>query len=193
MTVLFFLNYETHLHTKAKRVLRRLHAGESKKALSKEFNVDTKTSRRWIENKEFINELDACGKHKQVVVSVSSAELEERCWEFLCQCRQRRIVVTGSMVCSLAQEMKDLKIDHFKASEGCLQKFKNRHQIQAHSICGEANSLNIKVLTIERNKFPKLLKGIRPIIYVQLRRKRACFTRRLCRDVRSCRTMTGME
>ena len=55
---------------------------------------------------------------KQVTVSVSSGELEERCPEFLCQFRQRGMVVTGPMLCALAQdEAKDLGLPDFKASE----------------------------------------------------------------------------
>ena len=94
------------------------------------------------------------------MVNVSCAELEERCLEFLRECRQRGMIVTGPMLCTLAQEeAKDLGMDDFKASEGWIHKFKSRHQIQSRSISGESKSVNIQVVEDWKAQIPDIIGG----------------------------------
>ena len=86
-------------------------------------------------------------KHKRVKVEPKYEEIEEVVLEFLRLAREQGETVTSPMLSQLAEEVRALGLEDFKASERRLSRLKDRHGSSAKAISGKTKSVN--VLTVE--------------------------------------------
>lgn len=83
-------------------------------------------------------------------------------WEWFQKARSQRIPVSGPMLQEKALSFAEnlgLKEEDFKASNGWLNRFRQRHNISYAAICGEGGSVSEQQVTDWVSKLPDIVKG----------------------------------
>lgn len=81
-------------------------------------------------------------------------------WDWFRTARSQSIPVSGRMLQEKALAFtKELGIEDFKASNGWLSSFRQRHNINIESICGESGSVSEKDVNDWCDKLPDILSG----------------------------------
>ena len=93
-------------------------------------------------------------------IKVKSDDLEAYVMNFVKRCRLHNAVVTGPMICNAAETFaeKELGVE-FKASQGWLEKFKQRNQLICMSLQGERASAPIANAEEFKSRLPGILEN----------------------------------
>lgn len=120
-------------------IIERLKKGKSLRAVAQEFDISTRTVYRIKQNsakyETFCNDykkLNGNIKKRRMVVPCTDEKFDSAVYEWFLQQRKQGIPVIGPLLCEKALEInKQLGGNpDFKASNGWLRNFKNRHGIR---------------------------------------------------------------
>ena len=92
-------------------------------------------------------------------------EIEKKILDWFRKARSKNIPVTGPMLQEKARQIAealDLSQEDFKASNGWLDRFKNRNGIKAKCISGEAGGVSEDTVESWRERLPEILQGWSP-------------------------------
>jgi hypothetical protein len=99
-------------------------------------------------------------KQLKIPKITGNEEINELVWEWFTNARSKNIHISSPMDQSEALAVANsLGNDHFKASTGWLDSFKERHNIVQNRICGETKDVDESVVSEYK---PKLLELISP-------------------------------
>ena len=117
---------------------------KSKTEIAKQFNVPLSTLSTWLKNKDSIKEgYQKFGPKRKSMKVGHYDELEEVLTTWFKSTRSNDIPISGPMLQAKAEELaKKMSIQGFHASNGWLDRFKERHGITFKKVCGESNSVN---------------------------------------------------
>jgi transposase len=116
----------------------------SKTEIAKQFSVPLSTLSTWLKNKDSIKDgYQKFGpKRKSMKVGLYD-ELEEVLTTWFKATRSNNIPISGPMLQAKADELAHkMSVQGFNASNGWLDRFKERHGITFKKVCGESNSVN---------------------------------------------------
>jgi len=95
--------------------------------------------------------------------SYANEEINKLTRECFISARAKNIPISGPIIqskaCHIAEQM---SIAEFKASNGWLESFKNRHNIVWHQICGESNSIDVKNVDEWKVKLKIIIEEYKP-------------------------------
>lgn len=116
-----------------------------------------------IQNKSQIIDEYIGAQNVGAKMKVRSAKFEvinELTFNWLTQVLAKNLPISGSMVQEKAKEIAIENGDHeFKASNGWLESFKNRHQLTFSAVCGESKDVDQQPVADFRDKLPELIAG----------------------------------
>lgn len=149
-----------------KEVLDLLDKGDSQRKIAEAFSVAKSTvgniGKNRIEILKAWNE-NCCSERKRKLRKTENEELNNLVFEFFCKCRSIDIPVSGPMLQSKAKEIAEkLDIEKFQASNGWLESFQRRHNINFRILCGESAAADLEVAAEWKSKLPNLLKEYTP-------------------------------
>ncbi|XP_033212335.1 tigger transposable element-derived protein 6-like [Belonocnema kinseyi] len=111
--------------------------------------------RAWNEN--------CCSERKSKLRESENEELNNMVFEFFCKCRSIDIAVSGPMLQSKAKEIAEkLGIEKCQASNGWLEFFQRRRNINFLILCGESAAADLELAADWKSKLPNLLKEYTP-------------------------------
>lgn len=116
--------------------------GKSLQNIAKEFNIPANTLSTIAKNESKIRAQPE-GDKRMKNRPLKHAALEEALYKWIVQCRSTDINLSGPIITAKAKTFAEtMKIVDFKASNGWLRNFKNRHGISFKKICGESKSVD---------------------------------------------------
>ncbi|XP_033218078.1 tigger transposable element-derived protein 4-like [Belonocnema kinseyi] len=90
---------------------------------------------------------------KREVLDLIDKELNNLVFEFFCKCRSIDIRVSGPMFQSKAKEIAEkFGIEDFQTSNGWLESFRSRHNINFRILCGESAAADLEVAAEWKSK-----------------------------------------
>ncbi|XP_025205099.1 tigger transposable element-derived protein 6-like [Melanaphis sacchari] len=112
--------------------------------------------------------------------------------EWFCRARSYNLPVSGPLLQEKAREVaNEVGLENFKASNGWLQKFRERHNISFKNICGEGNSVDTSVVEKWLEKLKTLISDYEPknifncdetgLFFRALPDKTLCLKNEICR------------
>ena len=155
------------LKQKVEFIKQKESAGRSQRELANQFGIGKTQVQVILKRKsEFLDSYESgetSDSRKRLSVRSPNEELNILTWEWF-QCkRSQQIPISGPALQEKALEYaKQLKIDSFKASNGCLESFRRRHDIKCATICGESASVNPTTVSDWKDKHPTLVDGYEP-------------------------------
>ena len=122
-------------------VLLRKQKGESQRKIAEHYCV-SKTTIAKIKKNEYsiINSVESnCSQNrKRKIRKTENDEVNNIMLEFFIKCRAQNIPVTGPMLQAKAAEItSSLQIEKFSASNGWLEAFRRRNNINFRALCGQ--------------------------------------------------------
>ncbi|XP_008181899.1 tigger transposable element-derived protein 6-like [Acyrthosiphon pisum] len=113
-------------------------------------------------------------------------------FEWFCRDRSYNLPVSGSLLQEKARGVaNEVGLESFKASNGWLQKFRERHNISFKNICGEGNSVDTSVIEKWLEKLKTLISDYEPknifncdetgLFFRALPDKTLCLKNEICR------------
>ncbi|XP_060844196.1 tigger transposable element-derived protein 6-like [Rhopalosiphum padi] len=113
-------------------------------------------------------------------------------FEWFCRARSYNLPVSGPLLQEKAREVaNEVGLENFKASNGWLQKFRERHNISFKNICGEGNSVDTSVVEKWLEKLKTLISDYEPknifncdetgLFFRALPDKTLCLKNEICR------------
>lgn len=100
---------------------------------------------------------------KKSFLKTEGLNTDKLCFEWFAKARTQNIPISGQLVKAKAKEVADqLGYDNFHASDGWLQKWRKRHNIDFRSISGEAADVNREDVDQFMEKLPCMLLGYQP-------------------------------
>ena len=121
-----------------------------------------------MKNREKILSADLPRNSKSLKISMHP-NLDEMIFEWFCNLRSNNLPITGSIIQEKAAQFAvRLGYEDFKASDGWLNRFKNRHNIKEKPICGEGASVSMAYIQNERGCLEREVKKLQPSRYLQL-------------------------
>ena len=101
-----------------------------------------------------------CEKHHK---STDYDEINCAMFELFVSARAKGIPISGPLIQTEALETaKKLGKHNFKASNGCLESFKHRHNIVFKAVCGEGNDADMQTVADWKGKIEDLVAGYEP-------------------------------
>ena len=95
--------------------------------------------------------------------TTGNEEVNKLTWEWFVQARSKNIPLSGPFIQEQAKLFaKKLGRDEFRASNGWLESFKNRHAIVWNSVSGESNDVDMSLVDDWKSKIGSLLEGYKP-------------------------------
>lgn len=127
-------------------VINKSKSGVSSRKLAEEFNVGRTQIQNIVKRKsEFIDDFESnVGQDRKRRRHVTgNEEINSLCWDWFKDASSRRINITGPLIKEKALRFaKDLNKTEFKASNGWLESFKERHNIAFGTMSGERGDVN---------------------------------------------------
>lgn len=119
-------------------IIRSIDRGVAQATLAYQFKVNKSTISRLNRKKsrkaiESILESDMDMTTRKRISNVQNSEIDDKTLEYVKECRARNINVTGTMIQGFARDTFGILNADFKASNGWLQSFVNRHNIRFNS------------------------------------------------------------
>lgn len=119
---------------------------QSKKDIASIFGIPASTLSTIVKNGPEICKQFYAGDTRKRKRNVEFPDLEAATIKWFVQCRDNNISVSGSLLRERAEIFaQKLGYVNFKASNGWLEKFKNRHGITFRQVCGESADVNKEV------------------------------------------------
>ena len=123
--------------------LKKLENGAAKKDVASHYNIPRNTLSTWIKNKDkIIKAFEGGDKQSQQRLTVSNHDtLDRALYKWFVKVREEGIPISGTILREKALKYsEELGIDNFKASNGWLDRWKNRHGVTFKTVSGEAKS-----------------------------------------------------
>ncbi|VEN43486.1 unnamed protein product [Callosobruchus maculatus] len=147
-------------------VLQRLDKGESLQQIAKELNVGVTTIKDWRKNRKDIESYtitidgENALKHRKTLKRAKLELLDNALWMWFCQERRKGTPISGPILKEKAIVLhKKLKAaSEFAASEGWIDRWKNRHGVRFVSISGEKLSADNEAAREFCVKFQEIFK-----------------------------------
>lgn len=132
--------------TEKYKALKKIEEGQrTKKSIAEEYGVKKNTISTWIANKTKIMEAYESGQinpSRQKLKKSDNRDLDEAVFIWFKNARSNNIPVNGNVIkekaLSLAQSF---ELTDFRASDGWLDKWKQRHNVAFKAVSGEANDV----------------------------------------------------
>ena len=103
------------------------------------------------------------GNRKRKLRKTSNEEINLAVWEFFKLCRSKNIPVSGPMLQAKAKDItNELGISEFNASNGWLESFRSRNNINFRSLCGESASADCNAAEDCKAKLTEFVKDYPP-------------------------------
>ena len=138
----------------------------SKTEIARQFNVPASKLSTWIKNKETIKDgYQKFGPKRKSMKVGAHDELEEVLITWFEATRSNNIPVLGPLLQAKAEELSQkMNIHGFHASNGWLDRFKERHGVSFKKVCGESNSVNTasEDMNVWQSKLIMLLEKYKP-------------------------------
>ena len=143
--------------------LNQLEKGSSQRDIAAKLGVSPGTVANWSKTKESIQKAAAenanANSKRAVRVSGLQEVLDDRIYNWFAAVRSRNRPVSGPMLQTKAREVAEcIGLDEFVASNGWLEKFRKRHNINCRVLSGESAEMNQKVVTNWNNNIMYLLR-----------------------------------
>ncbi|XP_033231713.1 tigger transposable element-derived protein 6-like [Belonocnema kinseyi] len=130
-----------------KEVLDLIDKGGSQRKIAEAFSVAKSTVGNIGKNRSEVLRAwnkNCCSERKRKLRKTGNEELNNFVFEFFCKCRSIDISVSGPMLQSKAKEIAEkLGIEKFQASNGWLESFQRRHNINFPILCGESAAADL--------------------------------------------------
>lgn len=127
-------------------LIRAIEAGETKSDVGKRFGFSRSTVSTIWKNREKILQAEESGKFSKKLKRPKYENLDQAMLSWFHRQRQNNMPVSGPIIKAKAEEFaKELRLMTFKASEGWLGKFKQRHHINYGKANGEARSVEVDI------------------------------------------------
>ena len=128
------------------KALQKISQGKStNKSIAEEYGVKKNTVSTWIANKRKITEAYESGQvnsSRKKMKKSTNSDLDEAVFLWFKNARSNNIPVSGNIIKEKAISLsKSLDLADFKASEGWLDKWKQRHNVTFKTVSGEENSV----------------------------------------------------
>ncbi|XP_028173488.1 tigger transposable element-derived protein 4-like isoform X1 [Ostrinia furnacalis] len=124
-------------------LIRSIEAGEKISDVGRRFGFSRSTVSTIWKNKEKILQAEADGKSAKKLKKPQYEDLDPPMLAWFYNQRQNNVPVSGPIMKAKAEEIaKELGLTAFKASEGWLGRFKQRHHIDYGKINGEVQGVN---------------------------------------------------
>jgi len=147
------------------RVIQLVEKGNRKKQdIAKEFNIPPNTLSTFLKNKADILKKfeDNKGDNKRSKPA-EYPNVEVCLFKWFTQCRDKNIPISGPILKEKAEYFAtQFGYSNFKASQGWLGNWKNRHNIIFRKICGESASLNDSLCNEWLGKLSNIIKEYSP-------------------------------
>ena len=157
------LQTELSLQQKSE-VLLRIQKGESQHKLTEQYGVSKTTIANIKKNEHsIINSVEStCSQNrKQKMRKTENEEGNNIMLEFFIKCRAQNIRVTGPMLQAKAVEIaSSLQIENFSASNGWLEAFRRRNNINFRTLYGESANVDKEQHVIGKGTWLLLLKDM---------------------------------
>lgn len=148
---------------KKKEVLDRIQAGRTCRQVAEEFAVSKSTVSKISTSKEEILrawEENGNSKRKRLARKTEYENINAKVLEFFVDCRSKNIPVSGPMLQEAALSIaRNEGESEFKASNGWLAKFRERHAIEFKALSGEAAELDTAAAEEWLKRIPDITRG----------------------------------
>ena len=118
--------------------------GITKTSIAEKYGVPPSTLTYWVKNKEDIISSYESGKYgakRQKISSGKHDQIDKAVYKWFMNARERNVPISGHILSEKALEFaKQLNVTDFKASEGWLDRWKNRNNVVHRAISGEEKS-----------------------------------------------------
>lgn len=135
----------------------------SSRDLAKRFNIGKSQASDIIKKKEELIakwQSNTNVNQRRSFFKTEGSNIDRLCYEWFIKARSKAIPMSGPLLKSKAKEIAEsLGYHSFRASDGWLHKFRNRHNITFKTISGEAASVNPEDVVAFFDKIPSLLRG----------------------------------
>lgn len=141
-------------------LIEQVKAGKSHRKIAEEFGVSKSTVANIFKAKEkILNAFEQnCSSKRKRVCETKNDELNSKVLEFFVKCRSKNIPVSGPMLQEKAKIISEsLNVHEFKASNGWLESFRQRNNIQCKLLSGESADANVEVSEDWKRKIPSLV------------------------------------
>lgn len=147
------------------KIIDEVKSGEKrKKDIAEEYGIPASTLSTILKQEDILRKRMVAGNlnHKRVRKS-EFPEVEECLLKWFKQCRDQNISVGGPILKEKADAFaKSLGRDNFRASNGWLEKFKQRNDIVFRKVCGESASVDDNVCKDWKEELKTFLKDYEP-------------------------------
>ena len=131
--------------------------------LAVEFGCGRTCIQTLMKQKEVIMTDWKCSKNSSLKKKGKSEEYQDinnAIWRWFCMAREALIPVSGPMIQEEALQIASkLNVAEFTASNGWLEKWKNRHNVKQFSVAGEDGQVNAETLESWAERLPEIVKG----------------------------------
>lgn len=107
---------------------------------------------------------NCCDEQKRVKVrKTSSMAVNEAVYAWICAVRNKNVPISGPLIQKTSLEVStQLNITDFKASNGWLEKFRQRYSISFKTACGESSDVNSETVSEWSKRLPTLCSAYKP-------------------------------
>lgn len=147
------------------KIIDEVKSGDKrKKDIAEEYGIPASTLSTILKQEELVRQRMVAGNLNNKRVRKSEfPDVEECLIKWFKQCRDHNVSVGGPILKEKAEEFaKSLGINNFRASNGWLEKFKQRNDIAFRKVCGESASVDDNVCENWKEELKTLLKDYDP-------------------------------
>ena len=134
------LSFETKI-----KAIEAVEQGRPKKIVAFDFSIPPSTLSTWLKNREQIQEgYDKQNPARKRQRTGQYKDVDEALIKWIEAARADSIPLSGPMLMSKACDFAEkLGIHGFKTSNGWFDRFKRRHNLSFHTVCGESPTLSL--------------------------------------------------
>lgn len=148
---------------KKREIIDAVESGEKKSDVAKRFDIPPSTLSTILKNKDKVPIGNGRVNKKKRNRPGEFPRLEECLLSWLEQCLGQNIPIDGPLFKGKALKFaSELGLTDFRASEGWLEKFKNRHDVVFKKICGESATVGNDICTEWKKELQVLIAGYEP-------------------------------
>lgn len=159
---------ELTIKEKVDLINREQTTGKSQRALAAEFGIGKTQVQTILKRKaEWLSAYEDNMKDDRKRIKLGTEQYRQDVdfltYEWFQRARGLNLPVSGPLIQEKARQFAaSVGNDDFKASNGWLDRFKNRHNINMAVISGESGAVNEETVTEWKNKLPEIMKGYDP-------------------------------